>query len=117
MVKAETLEELLVMHDKAFGRAEKETLEVTVISTGQYKVTSNHSEYLVTCGRTPDNWLFVACLCQGALNGRACKHGAVALAKHIFIKQREIEKRNREKETYLPNTSDKKPDKLGGVRY
>ena len=123
MIKASSLEELESKIENARKKALKVNPRIEIIETGLYQVEGSKGNwYEVRAGRTETGEFFVACLCPGALHKEGCYHSAVAFYKHKELKSLEIRLRNSVtseeilNSPYLKESSDKKPEKVGGYR-
>lgn len=116
MIQAKSLEELESLLEKAKEKAMKLDPEIHVVETGLYQVAGSKGNfYEVRAGRNTNGELFIACLCRGALEGKACYHAFVAFCKHVYLKTAEL-KVDIPNTPYLKESSDKKPDKIGSIR-
>lgn len=121
MIKANSLEELETLLEKASKKADKLNPQIEIIEAGLYHVKGSKPDvwYEVRCGRTEDGQFFIACTCRGGLEGKSCYHASKAFYKHKSLKSLEIRLRGNQEMDNAPllkPSSEKKPEKLGDIR-
>lgn len=116
MITAKTIEELESLLEKAKEKAMKLDPEIHVVEIGLYQVAGSKGNfYEVRAGRNANGELFIACLCRGALEGKACYHAFVAFCKHVYLKTAEL-KVDIPNTPYLRKSSERLPEKVGKYR-
>jgi hypothetical protein len=125
MIKANSITELEEVLEKAKKKSLEINPELHIIEFGIYQVQSSDKSkfYEVRAGKTNEGEFFIACLCRGSLEGKACYHAAKVLLVHKAMakveqdkKRAEIEHKEQDNALYVKPQPKEESEKINGIR-